>query len=111
MPNEKNPIVVLVTTKDIAEAKKIADKLIKEKLAACVNIVEKVHSVYRWKGKICKESEALCIIKTVKRNFKALEKKIKSMHSYTVPEVIGLPIEIGSEKYLKWVLKETKTLL
>ena len=110
MPDNKDPIVVLVTTQDITEAEKIAGELVKDGLAACVNIINKVRSVYRWQGEICRETEALCIIKTVKGNFEALKDKVKSIHSYTVPEVIGLPIEIGSDKYLKWLVKETKIL-
>ena len=111
MPDDpKQPIVVLMTAKDITEAEKIAGELVKDSLAACVNIVNKVRSIYKWQGEVCHETEALCLIKTVKGNFEPLKDKIKSMHSYTIPEVIGLPIELGSEKYLKWLVKETKIL-
>ena len=110
MSLDKEPIIVLVTTKDVTEAEKIAGELVKDGLAACVNIINKVRSIYRWQGEICRDTEALCIIKTVKGNFERLKDKIKSMHSYTVPEVIGLPIEVGSDKYLKWLTKETKVL-
>ena len=110
MPSDKDPIVVLMTTKDITEAEKIAGELVKDGFAACVNIVNKVRSIYKWQGEICRETEALCVIKTVRGNFEPLKEKIKSMHSYTVPEVVGLPIDIGSEKYLKWLVKETKIL-
>ena len=109
MADNKEPIIVLMTTKDVSEAEKIAGELVKDGLAACVNIVNKVRSVYKWQGEICRDTEALCIIKTVKSNFEPLKDKIKSLHSYTVPEVIGLPIEIGSDKYLKWLVKETRT--
>ena len=108
--DSKDPIVVLMTAKDITEAEKIAGELVKDGLAACVNIINKVRSIYRWQGEICRDTEALCVIKTVKGNFETLKDKIKSLHSYTVPEVIGLPINIGSEKYLKWLVKETKVL-
>jgi len=110
MPLEKEPIIVLVTTKDVTEAEKIAGELVKDGLAACVNIVNKVRSIYRWQGEICRDTEALCVIKTVKGNFELLKTRVKSMHSYTVPEVIGFPIEVSSDKYLKWLTKETKTL-
>ena len=110
MPEDKDPIVVLMTAPDITEAEKIAGELVKESLAACVNIVNKVRSIYRWQGEICRDTEALCIIKTVRGNFEPLKDKIKSMHSYTVPEVIGLSIEESSDKYLKWLVKETKIL-
>src|SRR3989338_4564875 len=108
MPDNKDPIVVLVTTNDIDEAEQIAGELVKDGLAACVNIINKVRSVYRWQGEICRDTEVLCVIKTVRGNFEQLKDKIKSMHSYTVPEVIGLPIDIGSDKYLKWLAKESK---
>ena len=108
--DSKDPIIVLMTAKDITEAEKIAGELVKDGLAACVNIINKVRSIYRWQGEICRDTEALCVIKTVKGNFEVLKDKIKSLHSYTVPEVIGLPIDIGSEKYLKWLVKETKVL-
>ena len=110
MPLDKDPIIVLMTTKDITEAEKIAGELVKDGLAACVNIINKVRSIYRWQGEICRDTEALCVIKTVKGNFPALKDKIKSLHSYTVPEIIGFPIQESSEKYLKWLLKETKVL-
>ena len=110
MSQDKDPIVVLMTAPDITEAEKIAGELVKDGYAACVNIINKVRSVYRWQGEVCRETEALCIIKTVRGNFEALKDKVKSMHSYTVPEVIGLPIEAGSEKYLKWLTKESKIL-
>ncbi len=110
MTSEKDPIIVLMTAPDITEAEKIAGELVKDSLCACVNIVNKVRSIYRWQGEVCRDTEALCIIKTVRGNFEALKDKIKSMHSYTVPEIIGLPIEEGSDKYLKWLAKETKIL-
>lgn len=108
--NDKGPIVVLVTTKDVTEAENIAGELVKDGYAACVNIINKVRSIYKWQGEICRDTEALCVIKTVRGNFRALKDKVKSMHSYTVPEVIGLPIDVGSEKYLKWLIKEAKVL-
>ena len=108
--NGKDPIVILMTAKDVTEAEKIAGELVKDGLVACVNIVNKVRSIYKWQGEICRDTEALCIIKTVNGNFEVVKDKIKALHSYTVPEVIALPIEMGSAKYLKWLVKETKVL-
>lgn len=105
---DRTPIVVLMTTNEINEAEKIAGDLVKDGLAACVNIVNKVRSVYKWKGEVIRDTEALCVIKTIKANFEPLKAKIKDMHSYTVPEVIALPIEMGSQTYLDWLIKETK---
>jgi periplasmic divalent cation tolerance protein len=98
-----NFIIVLVTTTDAAEAEKISKTLVEEKLAACCNIVDKVRSIYFWDGKLCDENESLILIKTKRSNFKKLEKRIKSLHSYQVPEIIVLSIGKGSEDYLKWV--------
>ena len=108
--SNKDPIVVMMTCKDVTEAEKIAGELVKENLAACVNIINKVRSIYKWQGEICRDTEALCVIKTVKGNFELLKDKVKELHSYSIPEVIGLPIDVGSEKYLKWLIKETKVL-
>ena len=110
MSDDKDPIVVFMTTKNVTEAEKIAGELVKDGLAACVNIVNKIRSIYKWQGEICRDTEALCIIKTVGENFEVVKDKIKSLHSYTVPEVIALPIEMGSAKYLKWLVKETDVL-
>ena len=96
-------IVVYVTTPDIETSKKIADVLVEEKLAACVNITQKVHSVYFWEGNIEHEDEFLLIIKTREDRFQKLEEKIKSLHPYSVPEIIALPIVRGSQDYLHWI--------
>ncbi|MBI3412864.1 MAG: divalent-cation tolerance protein CutA [Candidatus Aenigmarchaeota archaeon] len=98
--------VILCTSKR-AEAKKIAAVLVKEKLAACVNIVP-VDSVYRWKGKLVKNRESLMVIKTKSSLFNRLKKRIRSLHSYTVPEIIELKISKGDKKYLRWVGLSTR---
>ena len=95
--------VVFVTTKNAAEAKRIAQKLVEKKLVACVNIVAKIQSLFWWQGKVCNEQESLMIIKTRKSCFQSLVKTVKSLHSYTVPEIIALPIVEGNADYLKWI--------
>jgi len=100
-------IVVFVTCGSEKEALKIAHSLVEERLAACVNLVSPVRSIYRWEGKIWDEKEWILIIKTQKERFEELEKKVKSLHSYSVPEIIGLPIVEGSSSYLRWLLEET----
>ena len=85
-------IVILVTCGSEEEALKIAHALVAEHLAACVNLVTPIRSIYRWEGKICDEKEWLLIIKTRKDRFEEVEKKVKSIHSYSVPEIISLPI-------------------
>jgi periplasmic divalent cation tolerance protein len=96
-------IVVLITTPNVIEARKISKTLVEEKLAACCNIVQKVNSIYFWKGNIEDDSESLIIIKTKKEAFQQLVKRVKELHKYTVPEIIALPIIDGSESYLQWI--------
>jgi periplasmic divalent cation tolerance protein len=103
-----DPMVVLVTCGSEEEAEKIANSLIEERLAACVNIISPVRSIYRWEGKIWDEKEWMLIIKTRKKRFEDLEKKVKSLHSYSVPEIIVLPIVKGSASYLKWLEEMTE---
>jgi periplasmic divalent cation tolerance protein len=102
------PIVVLVTCGSEEEALRIANALVEGHLAACVNLVSPIRSIYRWEGKIWDEKEWLLIIKTQKKRFQELEKKVKSLHSYSVPEIISLPIVEGSLSYLKWIRENTK---
>ncbi len=96
-------IVVLVTASSKEEANKIAQGLLEEKLAACVNILEGLESRFWWQGKIDSATEALLVIKTRKALFNKLAKKVKSLHSYTVPEIIALPIISGNKAYLDWI--------
>ncbi len=101
-------IVVLITCGSEEEAMKIANALVEEHLAACVNLVSPIRSIYRWKGKIWDEKEWLLIIKTQKQRFEELEKKVKFLHSYSVPEIISLPIVEGSSSYLNWLEEMTR---
>jgi len=101
-------IVVLVTCGSEEEALKIANALVEVHLAACVNLTAPIRSIYRWEGKIWDEKEWLLIIKTQKQRFEALEKKVKSLHSYSVPEIISLPITEGSSAYLNWIKENTE---
>jgi periplasmic divalent cation tolerance protein len=87
---------------------KIANVLVENRLAACVNLVAPIRSVYRWEGKIWDEREWLLIIKTQKHRFEELEKKVKSLHSYSVPEITSLPITEGSSAYLDWIRENTE---
>ena len=100
--------VVLVTASKYKEARDIAGALIKGKLAACVTIIKSIESVFWWEGKIDKAHEALLIIKTRKSCVAKVIKKVKSMHSYAVPEIIALPIIAGNKGYLEWIHASTK---
>jgi periplasmic divalent cation tolerance protein len=96
-------IVVLITTPKTEESAKIADKLIREKIAACVNIIPQVNSIFWWENKIDKEDESLLVIKTKKQLLSKLITLVKEIHSYSVPEIIALPIIGGNEDYLNWI--------
>lgn len=98
-----NALVVLVTAANLEEASRVADALVGGRLAACVNILGGIESVYRWEGKVTRDSEVLMIIKTTDDRYSELEAQIRALHSYTTPEVIALRIEHGSAAYLKWL--------
>jgi len=105
-------VVVFITAKDKEEGQKIARHLLQEKLAACVNVVDGVQSFFWWDGKIDESQEVLLVAKTKKSLFTRIVKAVRSVHSYSVPEIIALPIMDGFKDYLKWinnsVLKEKK---
>lgn len=96
-------IVVLVTTSSEEEATSLGKLLVEQQLVACVNVLPKVKSIFQWEGKISEEEEYLMILKTRKPLFKALEETIITQHSYEVPEIIAMPIEVGSQSYLSWI--------
>ncbi len=96
-------IVILITASSKKEAQRIARALLEDKLAACINIIDKIDSLFWWQGKIDESKEVLLIIKTKKALISKLIKKVKSLHSYKVPEIIALPIVAGEKKYLGWL--------
>ena len=96
-------IVIFITCSNKKEAKHIAQKLIKNRLAACVNIIEEIESVFWWQGKIDNAREVLLIIKSKKSKLNSIIKLVKSVHSYEVPEIIALPIIGGYKPYLDWL--------
>ena len=100
-------VVVFVTAPNKKQARKIADEIVKERLAACASIIEGIESTYWWQGKIEKANETLIIMKTKSTLAKKLIKKVRALHSYVVPEIICVPIIDGNPEYLKWVEKET----
>lgn len=101
-------IVIYITTGSISEAKKIGRTLVEEKLVACSNIISPIRSIYSWQGKICDDKEVLMVLKTKKKLFKQIAKRVEELHSYDVPEIIAIPIIEGSSKYISWINEETK---
>jgi periplasmic divalent cation tolerance protein len=95
--------IVLVTCPSVAEARRIGRSAVEKKLAACANIVTGVESIYRWKGKVERAREVLVVMKTTTARLAGLEREVKRMHSYEVPEFVVVPIVAGSREYLKWI--------
>ena len=100
-------IVVFITASNEDEAAKISRALVEARLAGCVNIIRGIRSLYQWKGKIEDESEVLMIVKTQRHLFPALSHKVKELHTYTVPEILALPVAEGSAEYLNWLKEVT----
>ena len=98
--------LVITTCPSMDEAQSLAEKLLAAKLAACVNIVPGVLSLYEWQGKMEREQEFLLLIKTQTEGFPELEKLVQASHSYELPELIAVPIEEGSSAYLNWIDKQ-----
>jgi periplasmic divalent cation tolerance protein len=101
-------IIVFITTSSEKEADMIAGNLVDSKVAACVNIIPGVKSVYTWKGKKETAQECLLFVKTKKENFSELESMVKSLHSYETPEIISVAIDHGEKRYLEWIQEAVK---
>jgi periplasmic divalent cation tolerance protein len=95
--------IVLSTAGSEDEARKIASHLVEQRLAACVNIVPQIESVYRWQGKVESSREWLLLIKTTVERFSSIRDAIQQLHSYELPECIAINIEDGSAAYLEWI--------
>ena len=101
---------VYITTRNISEARKLGGALVKDRLAACVNILGPVTSMYWWKGAVQNDKEVALIAKTTARSLDALIRKVLSIHSYEVPCVVAMPIAKGNPAFLQWIEKETQSL-
>ena len=97
------PLVVLMTAGSQEEAERIAEALVAEMLAACVNVVPGVTSIYRWEGKVQRDQEWLLVAKSRRDMLDRLVERVQALHSYDVPEIIALPLAGGSEPYLRWL--------
>lgn len=102
-------IVVLVTCASAGQARKIARALVATRLAACGNVFEApVRSIYRWKGRVEAAKEFLLVLKTSRKRFAAVERAVRELHTYEVPEIIAIPIAVGSRNYLQWISESVK---
>lgn len=99
-------VAVLVTVGSAQEGERISRALVEERLAACVNRVGRIRSVYRWQGRVEESEEELLIIKTRKELFVPLKGRVQALHSYEVPEIIALPILTGDESYFRWLAEQ-----
>ena len=106
--SEPHYIIALSTFPSKEKAEEAAKAIVEEDLAACVNLIDRIGSIYKWKGKIVSETEILLIIKTLSSKQQQLKKFIKSNHTYGNPELIFLPITDGLENYLNWIKEEVK---
>jgi periplasmic divalent cation tolerance protein len=96
-------LVVFVTAASSDEAATIARALVEEHLAACVNVVPGIRSFFWWEGRLQEANETLLVMKTHRERYGALEARVRSLHSYSVPEILALPVESGSPDYVAWV--------
>ena len=100
-------MVVFTTCSSEIEARTIAKTLVDERLIACANILSSALSIYRWQDKLCEDKEVFMVMKSRQVHLDRIIERVKSLHSYEVPEIIALPIIGGSESYLDWVCQET----
>ena len=97
------PIAVFIAAPNKEEAARLADMLVERRLAACVQILPELESVYRWHGKVERQDEVLLIAKTINSKFAELEREVRAVHSYETPEIIALPVTAASAPYLEWL--------
>lgn len=100
--------VVLITAPNEDTAEKVAKALVEERLAACVNVLPGVRSIYRWQGRVEDERELLLVVKTATDRMTRLMQRVQEIHPYACPEVLALPVDAGTPAYLDWVIEETR---
>ena len=104
---DSDVIIVFITTANREEAARLADMLVGARLAACVQILPEIESVYRWKGAVQREAEVLLLAKSTRDKFDELERQIRAIHSYETPEILAVPVSAVSEPYRKWLVEST----
>ena len=106
-PSSEAFCLILITAASEEEATTIGRALVERKLVACANVVPGIRSIFRWEGKVTEEKEVLLLVKSRNESFDEIEKAVKGLHSYEVPEVIGIDIVKGSSNYLNWIIDST----
>lgn len=101
--NPEQAIIVFMTASSVDEANRLADMLVDKRLAACVQIMREMDSVYRWQGKVVTQREVLLIAKTLSSKFAEIEREVVKLHSYETPEIVAVPLNAGSGPYLEWL--------
>lgn len=101
-------VFIYVTAPSEIEARKIADTVVADRLAACANIIPGMHSIYHWEGKIEEAQETVIIFKTRATLFQAVEARVKELHKFAKPCIVALPLAAGNQAYLDWIMQETK---
>ena len=101
-------LMVFVTVPDPETGARMGRVLVEEGLAACVNVIPGLRSIYAWQGKICDEAEALCLVKTRRTSYERLRERLTTLHPYDVPEIIGFVPDEGNQPYLRWLLDATR---
>jgi len=106
--NKKPAVRVILVAAPPKEAKALGERLVRERLAACANLVPKVLSFYWWQGKLQRNAETLIILKTPPQNVPRLLKRVRELHSYTVPEFLALPVDAANQAYVEWANRESR---
>jgi len=105
--SKDNVILIIITVPDAKSANKISAMLVEQRLAACVNTITGVTSLYRWEGELNSDEELILLVKTASDNFDKISMAVKSIHPYDLPEIIAVPVVAGFSPYLKWVKDES----
>lgn len=105
---EENQLVIFCTCPDLKSGERIGTAVVEERLAACVNLLPGLSSIYRWQGQVKREPECLLLIKTSADRYETLQKRLRALHPYEVPEIIALPIRRGDPDYLAWINENTR---
>ncbi|HEY8554248.1 MAG TPA: divalent-cation tolerance protein CutA [Burkholderiales bacterium] len=105
----ESPLLAFTTCPDVESARRIARSLVESRLAACVNVLPAMQSIYRWKGKVEEASEHLLIMKVSRTNYGNLEQRIRELHPYELPEIVAVSIDAGLPAYLAWIVDPDRT--